>query len=162
MALCERCKNFDIQAFAADSYPYRGYLLSSVFEACKQGCSFCSLLLEHLSIVDEKYLVTPFEYTRTLRSTDPNGTQELPFNALGRTILRMLHTLRPQWVHLKAIRNPCSDRECAHPDSTHISGLSIHISSRLPRSIESSIPGSILYLAAETGRSTSCCKPGAM
>jgi hypothetical protein len=162
MALCERCKNFDIQAFAAGSYPYRGYLLSSVFEACKQGCSFCSLLLEHLSTAHEEYLVTPFEYTKTLRSTGSNGAQELPFNALGRTILRMLHALWPQWVHFKAIRNPCSDRVCAQPDAMHISGLSIHISSRLPRSIESSIPGSILYLAAEIGRSTSYCKPGAM
>ena len=46
--LCERCQRFDIQAFAANPYPYRGILLRDIIRsASEEHCSFCSLLLEH-------------------------------------------------------------------------------------------------------------------
>ena len=46
--LCERCQRFDIQAFAANPYPYRGISLRDIIRsAAEEQCSFCSLLLEH-------------------------------------------------------------------------------------------------------------------
>ena len=48
--LCERCQQFDIQAFGRDSYPYRGLPLVSVIQSSNH-CSFCSLLLESLRSV---------------------------------------------------------------------------------------------------------------
>jgi len=52
-ALCVRCQNFDIQSFARASGNRKGYLLSDVRAAAKEGCEFCGLLLESLKDVEE-------------------------------------------------------------------------------------------------------------
>ncbi|KAK0726694.1 heterokaryon incompatibility protein-domain-containing protein [Lasiosphaeria miniovina] len=52
--LCARCQNFDIQAFARKAYPYRGFREATVCQSAREGCSFCSLLLQHANIDKEK------------------------------------------------------------------------------------------------------------
>ena len=51
--LCERCKHFDIQSFSKSSTGKRGYLLHDVECSAKDGCEFCSLLLESLEDVEK-------------------------------------------------------------------------------------------------------------
>ncbi|KAI1282661.1 hypothetical protein F5Y07DRAFT_394625 [Xylaria sp. FL0933] len=53
MALCRRCRDFDIQSFQRDTFKYRGYLLKAVINSADAGCSFCSLLLDYLKSLDD-------------------------------------------------------------------------------------------------------------
>ncbi|KAI1267238.1 heterokaryon incompatibility protein-domain-containing protein [Xylariaceae sp. FL1019] len=67
MSLCERCRNFDIQAFSYGGFEYRGYPLKGVIESSEPklkagseeelepGCSFCSLLLDQLLSSDNSW-----------------------------------------------------------------------------------------------------------
>ncbi|KAI1308021.1 heterokaryon incompatibility protein-domain-containing protein [Xylaria venustula] len=72
--LCVRCHNFDIQAFARNAYPYRGYRLSSIGQSAREGCSFCSLLLHHAGI-------------------DASRASDSTFSFLS-----------PEWVHFSVVR----------------------------------------------------------
>ncbi|KAK3368592.1 heterokaryon incompatibility protein-domain-containing protein [Podospora didyma] len=46
-ALCERCQSFDIQSFATDvAFSRRGYHVSDVLDSAKNGCMFCTALVE--------------------------------------------------------------------------------------------------------------------
>lgn len=51
--LCERCQNFDIQTFAKTATRKRGYLLSNVETAAREGCEFCSLLMDSVKDVEK-------------------------------------------------------------------------------------------------------------
>ena len=44
MALCSLCTSFDIQAFSADSFRWRGYQVEHVRDKSRSGCNFCALL----------------------------------------------------------------------------------------------------------------------
>ncbi|KAI0798933.1 heterokaryon incompatibility protein-domain-containing protein [Xylaria sp. FL0064] len=76
--LCARCQNFDIQAFARNAYPYRGYRLSAIGQSAREGCSFCSLLLHHAGI-------------------DASEASDSTFSFLS-----------PDWVHFSAVREATS------------------------------------------------------
>ncbi|CAM1509810.1 Fc.00g001450.m01.CDS01 [Cosmosporella sp. VM-42] len=53
MPLCSRCRAFNIQAFAKNQFEYRGYPLEAFVRAAKDGCSFCSMLLEQFMAVED-------------------------------------------------------------------------------------------------------------
>ena len=46
LPLCEQCRRFDIQSFATAPEGRKGYTLSSVRDGEREGCEFCSLLLD--------------------------------------------------------------------------------------------------------------------
>jgi hypothetical protein len=46
MDLCPSCLAFDIHAFSLDQDQMRGYKCGDAMKAAKEGCKFCSLLLE--------------------------------------------------------------------------------------------------------------------
>ncbi|KAI1346927.1 heterokaryon incompatibility protein-domain-containing protein [Xylaria sp. FL0043] len=72
--LCVRCQNFDIQAFARNAYPYRGYRLSAIGKSAREGCSFCSLLLHYAGITTARASISTFSF------------------------------LSPDWVHFSVVR----------------------------------------------------------
>lgn len=122
MPLCKFCTKFNIQTFE-EPQPYRGYLLSNVFDSGRSGCEFCGLLLEHLSSSHKSFPVKFYEFTKTAQSSGPYDV----FLSTKYFFKRVLD-FNPQWVHFKSERKRCFDRECPHPDALHITGLSIHIS----------------------------------
>ncbi|KAB5576210.1 heterokaryon incompatibility protein-domain-containing protein [Coniochaeta sp. 2T2.1] len=68
--LCARCQNFDIQSFKLTSDRTRGYLLSEVQEAARDGCTFCTLLLDSVCTLPRP---------RDTTETEPNFLR-LPVN----------------------------------------------------------------------------------
>jgi hypothetical protein len=51
-SLCNRCQSFDIQSFARSPSRTRGYLLKDVEMSARDGCEFCSLLLDGVKNVE--------------------------------------------------------------------------------------------------------------
>lgn len=51
-SLCNRCQNFDIQSFTRSPSRRRGYLLKDVEMGARNGCEFCSLLLDGVKDVE--------------------------------------------------------------------------------------------------------------
>jgi len=61
-SLCDRCQSFDLQSFARSPSRRRGYLLKDVEMSARDGCEFCSLLLDGVKNVERpKYFyITAF------------------------------------------------------------------------------------------------------
>lgn len=77
--LCERCQNFDIQAFSRNAYPYRGYLLSAIGQSAREGCSFCNLLLHYAGIsissaCDSSFLWRDWVHFSVVREANSTST----------------------------------------------------------------------------------------
>lgn len=104
MALCERCQNFDIQAFSRDGFRHRGYPIASFIRAAKAGCGFCSLLLEQFLVADRgsklKYL------SIELRKQSGEWADVKWLSGEGFTLFqRWLTTVvSPVWVHFNVTR----------------------------------------------------------
>ncbi|KAF3006160.1 hypothetical protein E8E14_007934 [Neopestalotiopsis sp. 37M] len=112
MPLCTRCSHFNIQAFAKDGFPYRGYPLQAVVQAARSGaCSFCSMILEHLILLDED---NPQSHlNRQVRKEDKKSLPlPLPSEELFSIIRRyVLATVVPVWVHFSVKRGNNRDED---------------------------------------------------
>lgn len=66
-SLCNRCQNFDIQSFARSPSRRRGYLLKDVEMSARDGCEFCSLLLDGVKDVERPtyFYTTTFNRQKT-------------------------------------------------------------------------------------------------
>ena len=104
IALCRRCGDFDMQSFHRNTFKYRGYPLETVINSAGSGCSFCSLLLEHLKSSDNgsqhSYL------SIALRKKTGNQLAVLPFSTDSLLLLfRSLYlAISPAWVHFSVRR----------------------------------------------------------
>lgn len=66
-SLCNRCQNFDIQSFTRSPSRRRGYLLKDVETSARDGCEFCSLLLDGVKDVERPtyFYTTAFNRKKT-------------------------------------------------------------------------------------------------
>lgn len=124
--LCSSCQNFNIQAFGRDKYEYRGYRLTAVVRAAHAGCSFCSLLLDHLKRADNGDRFSRF--TRYLAVTASDETAATYIRSLSMwQRIDLLSTwllgkfMFPVWVHLSVKRGISENVDCL--DITHINAF---------------------------------------
>ncbi|KAI8634654.1 heterokaryon incompatibility protein-domain-containing protein [Xylariaceae sp. FL1651] len=100
MSLCLRCQNFDIYAFQPGGYEYRGYPLNGLLQSAEAGCSFCSLLLEHLLSSDNSWRSNYLGIAMRKRSKDTAHAQHRASgDSLGLFINWFAMQIRPPWVH---------------------------------------------------------------
>ncbi|KAL7621086.1 hypothetical protein AAE478_008399 [Parahypoxylon ruwenzoriense] len=98
--LCERCQNFDIQAFRNDGFPYRGYPLTAVVRSAHDGCGFCSMLVDHLTANDDWNKFTFLaDACRHDKGEKLNATRS---GQLKLVWIRMKTWMAPVWVHFIA------------------------------------------------------------
>jgi hypothetical protein len=66
-SLCNRCKNFDIQSFARSPSRRKGYQLKDVEKSARNGCEFCSLLVDSVKDVERPtyFYTTAFNKQKT-------------------------------------------------------------------------------------------------
>lgn len=66
-SLCNRCQSFDIQSFARSPSRRKGYLLKDVEMSARDGCEFCSLLLDSVKNVERPtyFYTTAFNRQKT-------------------------------------------------------------------------------------------------
>ncbi|KAJ3566185.1 hypothetical protein NPX13_g7233 [Xylaria arbuscula] len=98
--LCERCENFDIQAFRPGNFEYRGYPLQGLLKSAKAQCSFCSLLLEHLLSVENGWRASHLWMAMRKQHKGTGSTQwKLSGDQVGLFIKWLGGQIRPPWVH---------------------------------------------------------------
>ncbi|KAI0879669.1 heterokaryon incompatibility protein-domain-containing protein [Hypoxylon argillaceum] len=116
MALCSRCQNFDIYAFRQGGFEYRGYPLDGLLQSVEAGCSFCSLLFEHLLSTESGWRANHLWMAMRKKSKKTGPTQwKLSGDNLGQFIRWLTSQIRPPWVHFYVRRGrfiePVSDDE---------------------------------------------------
>ncbi|KAI1423830.1 heterokaryon incompatibility protein-domain-containing protein [Xylaria sp. FL1777] len=98
--LCSRCQSFDIYAFRQGTYEYRGYPLDGLLQSAEEGCLFCSLLLEHLLSVENRWNANFLWRAMRKKSKGTASAQwKLSGDNLGAFIKWLTSQVRPLWVH---------------------------------------------------------------
>ncbi|KAI0166556.1 heterokaryon incompatibility protein-domain-containing protein [Xylariaceae sp. FL1272] len=112
MSLCERCQNFDIQAFGYGGFEYRGYPLKGVIESSEpeakagseeleSGCSFCSLLLDQLLSSDDSWKWSHLGIAmRKSKDKDKAAVPWMHSEALTLFVHWIAGLIRTPWVHI--------------------------------------------------------------
>lgn len=125
--LCDRCQRFDIQTFRKDGYPYRGYLLTDVVRSAIGGCSFCALLIDHLSANDDGKVSTYLAVACRRETGEKAVTSRL--GQLNLLRLRIMSLLTPVWVHFTAIVDENQDCvQCKETGALNITGIRAFVS----------------------------------
>ncbi|KAI0810183.1 heterokaryon incompatibility protein-domain-containing protein [Xylaria sp. FL0064] len=104
MALCRRCRDFDIQAFQRDTFKYRGYPLEAVINSADAGCSFCSLLLDHLKSSDDGNQHSYLSIFLRKKTGDQLAVSPLSKDALLLLFRSLYLAISPAWVHFSVRR----------------------------------------------------------
>lgn len=126
MPLCSRCQKFDIQVFSRGTLTFRGYPLSAVVQAAAQeNCSFCSMLVESLSIKDDQN-----DYTYLAEASRQQRGESLSLSRLSGPYRRLLYlrlkaALFPVWIHFDVERADDDDGEIASASMRPHSALQI-------------------------------------
>ncbi|KAI0804131.1 heterokaryon incompatibility protein-domain-containing protein [Xylaria sp. FL0064] len=116
-SLCSRCESFDIYAFRQGNYEYRGYPLDGLLQTAEAGCSFCTLLREHLLSVENGWRASYLWMVMRKKSKGAASAQwKLSGDNVGLFIKWLTSQIRPPWVHFyvrrgKYIEPPGDDDE---------------------------------------------------
>lgn len=134
MALCESCRDFDIQSFHRDTFYLRGHPLMAVICSAEAGCSFCSLLLDSLSAANNGN--QPSYLSLALRRRTKEPLPHIPW--LSQKALTLLYRhlyliISPAWVHFNVMRADDCQPAWMRKDGLNIRSLGAHVSNSVER-----------------------------
>ncbi|KAI0518302.1 heterokaryon incompatibility protein-domain-containing protein [Xylaria bambusicola] len=104
MALCRRCRDFDVQCFQRNTFRYRGYPLEAVINSAGSGCSFCSLLLQHLKSSDNGNQHSYLNIALRRKTGEQLAVSPFSADALLLIFRSLYMAISPAWVHFSVRR----------------------------------------------------------